>query len=78
MEKYENEHPNMSRTQKNQTIYNSTDMGELSRFKANTNVSVISDAQKEIDIDKIKNYLKNLNNEDGESKRRVSLELPEE
>ncbi len=78
MEKYEKEHPNMSRTQKNQTIYNSTDMGELSRFKSNTNVSIISDAQKEIDINKIKNYLKAINEEENESKRRVSLELPKE
>jgi len=78
MEKYEKEYENMSRTKKNQTIYNSSDMSGLSRFKTNTNVSVISDAEKEIDIDKIKNYLKNLNNEDGESRRRVSLELPKE
>ena len=78
LEKYENEYSNMSRTKKNQPIYNSTDIGELSRIKTNTNVSVISDAQKEIDINKIKNYLKALNNEENESKRRVSLELPEE
>ncbi len=78
MEKYDSEYTNMSRTKRNQKIYNSTDIGELSRIRTNTNVSVISDAEKEIDIDKIKNYLKNLNNEDGESRRRVSLELPKE
>ena len=78
MEKYDNDYSNMSRTKKNQSIYNSTDIGELSRFKANTNVSVISDAGKEIDINKIRNYLKAHNEEESEVKRRVSLELPEE
>lgn len=78
MEKYENEYENMSRTKKNQTIYNSTDIGELSRIKTNTNVSVISDAQKEIDIEKIKNYLKTVDGEEHESKKRVMLELPKE
>ena len=77
MEKYEKEYENMSRTKKNQSIYNSTDMGELSRLKTNTNVSVISDAQKEIDIEKIKKYLSTLDNDEKES-RRVSLELPKE
>ena len=78
MEKYDSENSNMSRTKKNQKIYNSTDIGELSRIKTNTNVSIISDAQKEIDIDKIKSYLKAHSGEDGEVRRRVSLELPEE
>ena len=66
MEKYDNDYSNMSRTKKNQSIYNSTDIGELSRFKANTNVSVISDAGKEIDINKIRNYLKAHNEEESE------------
>lgn len=78
MERYDSENSNMSRTKKNQKIYNSTDIGELSRIKTNTNVSIISDAQKEIDIDKIKSYLKAHSGEDGEVRRRVSLELPEE
>ncbi len=77
MEKYEKEYENMSRTKRNQGIYNSTDMGELTRLKTNTNVSVISDAQKEIDIEKIKKYLSSIDNEEKES-RRVSLELPKE
>ena len=55
MEKYENSSlNNMSRTKRNQDIYNVTDMNELSRIKTNTNVSIISDASKEIDIEKIK------------------------
>ncbi len=77
MEKYDSEYTNMSRTKRNQKIYNSTDIGELSRIRTNTNVSVISDAQKEIDIEKIKQYLSSIDNEEKES-RRVSLELPKE
>ncbi len=79
MEKYENiSLDNMSRTKRNQDIYNSTDMGELSRIKTNTNVSIISDAPKEIDLEKIKNYVYSLNGEQEEKRNRVSLELPEE
>ena len=77
MEKYENVSlDNMSRTKKNQSIYNSTDMSKLSRIKTNTNVSVISDAPKEIDIEKIKNYIYSMNEET--ERKRVSLELPKE
>ena len=79
MEKYENVSlDNMSRTKRNQQIYNSTDMSELSRIKTNTNVSVISNAPKEIDIEKIKNYINAMNDETEEKRKRVSLELPKE
>ncbi len=79
MEKYETVSlDNMSRTKRNQQIYNSTDMSDLSRIKTNTNVSVISDAPKEIDIEKIKNYINSMNDETEEKKKRVSLELPKE
>ena len=79
MDKYENVSlDNMSRTKRNQTIYNSNDMSTLSRIKTNTNVSIISDAPKEIDLEKIKNYVYSLNNEEEEKKKRVSLELPKE
>ena len=79
MEKYDNiSLDNMSRTKRNQSIYNSTDMSKLSRIKTNTNVSVISDAPKEIDLEKIKNYVYSLDDEKEEKKRRISLELPKE
>ena len=79
MEKYENiSLDNMSRTKRNQTIYNSNDMSNLSRIKTNTNVSIISDAPKEIDLEKIKNYVYSLNEEQDEKKKRISLELPKE
>lgn len=79
MEKYEDISQNtMSRVKKNENIYTSTDMNELSRIKTNTNVSVISDVSgKEIDLEKIKNYIYSINKED-EKKKRVSLELPVE
>lgn len=79
MDKYlSNDDSSMSRTKRNQDIYNSTDMSELSRFKTNTNVSVISDAPKGIDIEKIKKYLDAKDEEEDEKRRRISLELPKE
>ena len=79
MEKYENNSlESMSRTRRNQDIYNVTDMSELSRIKTNTNVSVISDASKEIDIDKIKKYIVSMDNKSEEHKKRISIEIPDE
>lgn len=79
MDRYENsELGSLSRTKRNQDIYNSTDMSELSRIKTNTNVSVISDAPKEIDIEKIKKYINSLNGEQEEKRKRISLDLPQE
>ena len=79
MEKYDSVSlDNLSRTKRNQDIYSSTSLGELSRIKTNTNVSIISDAPKEIDIEKIKNYINALNGDTEENKRKVSLELPKE
>lgn len=79
MDRYENsELGSLSRTKRNQDIYNSTNMSELSRIKTNTNVSVISDAPKEINIEKIKKYINSLNNEQEEKRKRISLELPHE
>lgn len=67
---------NMSRVKKNQDIYNSDDMSELSRFKATDNVSIISDANKEIDIETIKNYI-NSKEEREEKRRRLDVDIPE-
>lgn len=79
MEKYENDSlESMSRTRRNQDIYNVTDMSEISRIKTNTNVSVISDASKEIDIDKIKKYIENMDDKSEEHKKRISIEIPDE
>ncbi len=79
MSKYENlDDTNMSRSKRNQDIYNSSDMGEMSRFKSNTNVSVISDAPKEIDIEKIKNYIDSMNDEKEEKRKRLNLDVEEE
>ncbi len=79
MSKYDHvDEPNMSRSKRNQDIYNSTDMGEMSRFHSNTNVSVISDAPKEIDIEKIKNYIDSMNDEKEEKRKRLKLDVEEE
>lgn len=79
MEKYENYSADgMSRTSRNQHIYTSNDLNELSRIKTNTNVSVISDATKTIDLDKIRKYLDAKNEAPEEKYQRISLELPKE
>lgn len=78
MEKYNNLSPqNMSRTKRNEHIYNSTNLGDISRIKTNNNVSIISDATKEINLDKIKNYIYS-QEEKEEKRKRISLELPPE
>ena len=74
MEKYEDEHmENMSRAVRNKKIYSSLDFDDLSRIKTNDNVSVISDAEKEIDIEKIKNYINSMDEEKPEKRKRISL-----
>lgn len=79
MQKYDDiPDTNMSRTKRNQEIYKSTDMAELSRFKSNANVSVISDAPKEINIEKIKNYIESLEDGKEEKRRRLDIDIPEE
>jgi len=79
MEKYEDEHmENMSRAVRNKKIYSSLDFDDLSRIKTNDNVSVISDAEKEIDIEKIKNYINSMDEEKPEKRKRISLEIPTE
>lgn len=79
MQKYENySTESMSRTSRNQHIYSSNDLNELSRIKTNTNVSVISDASKSIDLNKIINYLEANNESNDEKYKRISLELPKE
>ena len=79
MEKYDDVSlDTMSRTKRNQNVYNMTDLGELSRIKTNTNVSVISDAPKEIDLEKIKNFVYSMDNEEEEKRRKLLLDIPEE
>lgn len=74
MEKYsELNTENMSRTKRNSNIYSSIDMSDFSRIKTDNNVSVISDAPKQIDMEKIKKYINSMNEDTKE--RRVSISL---
>ena len=53
MEKYENSSlNNMSRTKRNQDIYNVTDMNELSRIKTNTMLVLFLMPQKKLILKK--------------------------
>ena len=77
MEKYDAEPiENMSRSARNKRIYSSIDFDDLSSIKTNNNVSIISDAEKEIDIEKIKKYINSINEENIEKRKKISLELP--
>ena len=68
----------MSRSARNKKIYSSIDFDDISSIKTNNNVSVISDAEKEIDIEKIKKYINSKNEEKIEKRKKISLELPQE
>lgn len=79
MEKYIDEPiENMSRSARNKNIYSSIDFDDLSNIKTNGNVSIISDAEKEIDLEKIKKYINAKNEESNEKKKKISFEIPEE
>lgn len=78
MTKYEENVNTMSRTKKNSNIYSNLDMNDLSRIRTNNNVRVISEAPKQIDIEKIKRYINSKNEGEFERRKRVVLDLPEE
>lgn len=79
MEKYEtySDYDTMSRTKRNEHIYNSTDMSELSRIKTNNNVSIISDGGKTVDLEKIKKYISSINDsQEEEERRKITIDIP--
>lgn len=66
----------MSRVSRNKDKYNNSDLSDLSKIPTNNNVSILMDeAPKEIDINKIKNYIDSIN-ENEQIDKRVSFELP--
>ena len=72
MEKYGDEPiENMSRSARNRKIYSSIDFDDISSIRTNNNVSIISDAEKEIDIEKIKKYINSINEEKIEKRKRI-------
>ncbi|MGM9877232.1 MAG: hypothetical protein ACI33S_01155 [Bacilli bacterium] len=79
MDKYENNigYDSLSRTKRNEHIYNSTDMNELSRIKTNNNVSIISDSGKTVNLEKIKSYIDSINNNDEDERKKISIDIPE-
>lgn len=81
MERYNNITPdlnstNYSRVNKNTSLYEDVKRSELSRVKNNTNVRIIEQNGKTIDLEKIRNYINEVNNEP-RSKRSV-LSIPKE
>lgn len=59
-----------SRFEKNRELYNNVDITELSRVKTNSNVRILEPAPKTIDIEKIKKYIEEKNDEP-EGRRRI-------
>lgn len=81
MERYDNLTPdlnsnNYSRVNKNTSLYEDVKRSELSRVKNNTNVRIIEQNGKTIDLEKIRKYINEVNNEP-RSKRSV-LSIPKE
>ena len=81
MERYDNITPdlnsnNYSRVNKNTSLYEDVKRSELSRVNNNTNVRIIEQNGKTIDLDKIRKYINEVNNEP-RSKRSV-LSIPKE
>ncbi len=59
-----------SRFEKNRELYNNVDITELSRVKTNSNVRILEPAPKTIDIEKIKKYIEE-RNEEPEGRKRI-------
>ncbi len=81
MERYDNITPdlnsnNYSRVNKNTSLYEDVKRSELSRVNNNTNVRIIEQNGKTIDLEKIRKYINEVNNEP-RSKRNV-LSIPKE
>lgn len=81
MERYDNITPdlnsnNYSRVNKNTSLYEDVKRSELSHVKNNTNVRIIEQNGKTIDLEKIRKYINEVNNEP-RSKRSV-LSIPKE
>lgn len=81
MERYDNITPdlnsnNYSRVNKNTSLYEDVKKSELSRVNNNTNVRIIEQNGKTIDLEKIRKYINEVNNEP-RSKRSV-LSIPKE
>lgn len=74
MDKYgDNEDYSVSRTKRNQDLYHDINKTELTNFKSYNNVKVIEEGAKEIDLEKIKNYIEKIN-DDGKFKRKSLLD----
>jgi len=87
MEKYDDENENKSnRTDRNRNLYQEIDKFDFSNIESNSNAKVIEDYAKNIDIEKIKNYVAKLDKDIPQKRKSllddkglyVEKELPEE
>lgn len=78
MDRYKKNEEPLTRVDRNKDLYSFVDMSDLEKIKTNNNVSVISDSGKDIDLNKIKNYLNAMNDEDKDRRTSIKLETSEE
>ena len=57
-----------SRTERNQSLYKEVNKTEISKIRTDNNVRIIDDQPKEIDIEKIKDYINKMNDEEPKKK----------
>lgn len=60
-----------SRTERNQDLYKEVGKTEISKIRTNNNIRIIDDQPKEIDIEKIKDYINKLNEDEPKKKKVV-------
>lgn len=67
-----------SRVSRNTNLYQDIKSNELSRVRTNTNVKVIENSGKTIDIDKIRRYIAEINDQPREGRKKLQLEQTRE
>lgn len=75
MDKYDtDDNKTFSRSEKNKELYKSINSNEVSKFDSYNNVKIIDEGAKEIDLNKIRNYVESLNGNEYVKPRRSLVE----
>lgn len=71
MEKYNDNFLAYNRTERNRELYREVNKSDLSITKSYSNSKVIDEANKEIDIEKIKRFVEKMNDENSSTRKRI-------
>lgn len=75
MDKYENDTPELKkRTERNQDLYRNYELDNYNKFDVNSNVSVLKDNAKAIDVDQIKDMLDKKYRDNIPKRKSISIE----